>query len=139
MRQAGDAYFNAAVETMPADGIAAMQQAKLARQLEYLKANSPFHARKLAEAGAEPGDIRSLADLARLPFTEKAELRESQRRDPPLGSHAAAPMENVVRVHASSGTTGTPSFIGLTSPSARCNRRSPPRARRSAQAPCTAS
>jgi len=114
MRQAGSAYFNAAVETMSADETAAMQQAKLARQLGYLTANSPFHAAKLAEAGVEPGDIRSLADLARLPFTEKAELRESQRRDPPLGSHAAAPMRNVVRVHASSGTTGTPSFIGLT-------------------------
>ena len=82
MRQAGSAYFNAAVETMPAEETAAMQQAKLARQLGYLTANSPFHAAKLAEAGAEPGDIRSLADLARLPFTEKAELRESQRARP---------------------------------------------------------
>ena len=64
--------------------------------------------------GAEPGDIRTVADLARLPFTEKAELRASQRQYPPLGSHGAAPMADVVRVHASSGTTGTPSFIGLT-------------------------
>ena len=119
MRQAGNAYFNAAVETMSADETAAMQQAKLRRQLVYLAANSPFHAAKLADAGAEPGDIRTAADLARLPFTEKAELRESQRRDPPLGSHAAAPMEDVVRVHASSGTTGTPSFIGLTAHDAR--------------------
>ena len=71
MRQAGSAYFDAAVETMSADETAAMQHAKLRRQLEYLNANSPFHAAKLAEAGAEPGDICSLADLARLPFTEK--------------------------------------------------------------------
>ena len=82
MRQAGSAYFNAAVETMSADETAAMQLGKLRKQLDYLKANSPFHAAKLAEAGAEPGDIRSLADLARLPFTEKAELRESQRARP---------------------------------------------------------
>ena len=114
MGRAHGAYFNAAVETMPADEIAAMQLGKLRAQLEYLKAHSPFHAAKLAGAGAEPGDIRTLADLAGLPFTEKAELRESQRRHPPLGSHAAAPMKDVVRVHASSGTTGTPSFIGLT-------------------------
>ena len=114
MGKARGAYFNAAVETMSTDEIAAMQHAKLRRQLEYLNANSPFHAGKLAEAGAEPGDIRSVADLTRLPFTEKTELRESQRRHPPLGSHAAAAMEDVVRVHASSGTTGTPSFIGLT-------------------------
>ena len=113
-RQGHGAYFDASVETMPADEIAAMQGGKLRAQLEYLRANSPFYARKLAEAGAEPGDIRTVADLARLPFTEKAELRESQMRDPPLGSHAAASMEDVVRVHASSGTTGTPSFIGLT-------------------------
>ena len=120
MRQAHGAYFNAEVETMSADETAAMQHAKLRRQLTYLKANSPFHAQKLAEAGAEPGDIRTVADLARLPFTEKAELRESQMRHPPLGSHAAASMKDVVRVHASSGTTGTPSFIGLTDYDKRC-------------------
>ena len=114
MPQVHGPYFSPAVETMSADEVAAMQRGKLRAQLEYLKANSPFHARKLAEAGAEPSDIRSVAELARLPFTEKAELRESQARHPPLGSHAAAPMGDVVRVHASSGTTGTPSFIGIT-------------------------
>lgn len=114
MPQGHGPYFDAAVETMPADQVAAMQSEKLRTQLKYLKANSPFHARKLAEAGAEPGDIRSVADLAGLPFTEKSELRESQGRHPPLGEHAAAAMDDVVRVHASSGTTGTPSFIGIT-------------------------
>ena len=114
MPQVHGPYFNAAVETMSADEVASMQRGKLRAQLEYLKANSPFHRQKFAEEGAEPGDIRSVADLARLPFTEKAELRDSQGRHPPLGSHAAAGMEDVVRVHASSGTTGTPSFIGIT-------------------------
>ena len=114
MPQAHDPYFNAVVETMSADEVAAMQSGKLRAQLEYLKAHSPFHARKLAEAGSEPGDIRTIADLAGLPFTEKTELRESQARHPPLGEHAAVAMEDVVRVHASSGTTGTPSFIGIT-------------------------
>ena len=107
-------YFNAAIETMSPDEQRAMQSGKLRAQLEYLKASSPFHARKLAEAGAEPGDIRTVADLAGIPFTEKTELRESQKRQPPLGEHAAVAMKDVVRVHASSGTTGTPSFIGLT-------------------------
>lgn len=114
MPQVHGPYFNAAVETMPADEVASMQSGKLRAQLDHLWANSPFHARKLADAGAAPGDIRSVADLAGLPFTEKAELRESQALHPPLGSHAAAAMEDVVRVHASSGTTGTPSFIGIT-------------------------
>ena len=114
MPQVHGLYFDAAVETMTADQVTAMQSGRLRTQLEYLKANSPFHARKLAEAGAEPDDIRSVADLAGLPFTEKSELRESQARHPPLGEHAAAAMDDVVRVHASSGTTGTPSFIGIT-------------------------
>ncbi len=114
MPQVQGPYFNAAVETMSADEVAAMQSGKLRTQLEYLMAKSPFHARKLADVGAEPCDIRSVADLAGLPFSEKTELRESQARHPPLGEHAAAAMEDVVRVHASSGTTGTPSFIGIT-------------------------
>ena len=114
MHQGHIAYFDAAVETMSADEIASMQIGKLRAQLHYLKANSPFHASKLAEAGAEPDDIRTIADLGGLPFTDKSELRDSQASHPPLGSHAAAPMRDVVRVHASSGTTGTPSFVGLT-------------------------
>jgi len=119
MQQVPESYFDAAVETMSADAVASMQLAKLRLQLEYLKANSPFHARKLADAGAEPGDVRTVADLAGLPFTGKDELRASQARHPPLGNHAAASMEDVVRVHASSGTTGTPSFVGLTAYDAR--------------------
>ena len=114
MQQVRNAYFDAEFETMPADAIASMQLGKLRVQLEYLKANSSFHASKLAEAGAEPGDIRTIADLAELPFTDKSQLRDSQASHPALGSHAAASMEDVVRVHASSGTTGTPSFVGLT-------------------------
>ena len=107
-------YFDADIETMSADEIAAMQLEKLRGQLRYLNSHAPFHARKLAEAGAQPDDIRTFEDLARLPFTEKSELRDSQAGHPPLGSHVAASMEDVVRVHASSGTTGTPSFVGLT-------------------------
>ncbi len=99
-------YFDAAIETLPAERIAAMQAGKLRRQLDYLKANSPFHARKLAEAGAEPGDIRSVADLAGLPFTEKAELRESQARHPPLGEHAAVAMAPVAAAEAALGDAG---------------------------------
>ena len=107
-------YFDVGTETMSADAISAMQLEKLPRQLRYMQKNAPFHARKLAEVGADPRDIRSFDDLAKLPFTEKSELRQSQAKHPPLGDHAAASLRNVVRVHASSGTTGTPSFVGLT-------------------------
>ena len=75
---------------------------------------SPFYWRKFKEHGVDRGDIRGLGDLPKLPFTEKDELRRSQEEEPPLGSHAAAPMEDVIRVHSSSGTTGVPTFVGIT-------------------------
>lgn len=90
------------------------QLGKLARQLSYLRRRSPFYRRKLAAAGVERPVVRTLADLARLPMTTKEELRESQLQDPPLGSHAAADLRSVVRVHSSTGTTGQPSWVGLT-------------------------
>ncbi len=110
----GARYYNAAIETMSADELHALQMEKLARQLKYVVMHAPFHAAKLAAVGAAPGDITSLEDLAKLPFSEKSELRQSQVDAPPLGNHAAASLGDVVRVHASSGTTGTPSYVGLT-------------------------
>ena len=114
MRATAGQYYNAAIETMSADELHVLQMGALARQLNYLAEHAPFYADKLASVGAQPGDIKTAADLAKLPFTEKGELRESQAAEPPLGRHAAAPFRDVVRVHASSGTTGTPSFVGLT-------------------------
>lgn len=90
------------------------QMGKLARQLSYLRRRSPFYQRKLAVAGMERPPVRTLADLGRLPLTTKEELRESQLQDPPLGSHAAADLRSVVRIHSSTGTTGQPSWVGLT-------------------------
>lgn len=107
-------YYEQDLETMSADESVAMQLGKLSDQLKYVDSRSAFHAQKLASVGARPEDIASLKDLAELPFTEKSELRTSQADCPPLGHHAAATMQQVVRVHASSGTTGTPSFIGIT-------------------------
>ncbi|HXM59088.1 MAG TPA: phenylacetate--CoA ligase family protein [Candidatus Dormibacteraeota bacterium] len=90
------------------------QLAKLGRQLAYLRRRSPFYRRKLAEAGVSRLAVRTFEDLALLPFTTKGELRESQLEDPPLGSHAVADLRDVVRVHSSTGTTGQPSWVGLT-------------------------
>ena len=103
-----------AVETAGADELRALQDRKLRSQMAYLKAHSPFAAEKLAAAGAAFEDIRSVGDLAGLPFTTKQELRDSQRADPPFGRHAAAGRERIVRVHATSGTTGVPSYIPVT-------------------------
>lgn len=91
----------------------------LRRQLEYLNDHSRLYAAAFAERGVGPDSLRSLADLRHFPLTAKPELRESQSAAPPLGRHAAVPMRDVVRVHASTGTTGTPSWVGLTSADAR--------------------
>jgi len=107
-------YWNAEIETMPWEDVRAMQLGKLRRQLEYVAARSPFYARKFEEAGVEPRRLRTLEELSAYPFTTKEELRESQVASPPLGEHAAADLVDVIRVHSSSGTTGRPSYVGIT-------------------------
>jgi len=69
----------------------------------------PFYRDRLAEAGIKPEDVRSLADLRNVPFTVKADLRDNY----PFGLFAA-PMEEIIRIHASSGTTGKPTVVGYT-------------------------
>jgi len=88
--------------------------AVLRAQLEGLPARSPFYADLFAEHDVDPSAFGSLEDLHKLPFTEKQMLRDSQAAAPPLGRHAAAPMDDVIRVHASTGTTGRPSWVGVT-------------------------
>jgi phenylacetate-CoA ligase len=81
----------------------------LSEQLEYLARSSPFYADRLRGARVE-----SAADLSRLPFTTKEELREGQRSEPPFGRHLCAPRERLVRMHVTSGTTGEPVAVGFT-------------------------
>lgn len=107
-------YWAGDLETLSADELDARAGRSLVRQLGYVAGHSPFYQRKLAAAGVELRAIRGVEDLRYLPFTEKEELRVSQEEHPPLGWHAAVPMGQTVRIHASSGTTGKPSFVGLT-------------------------
>ncbi len=102
------------VESMQPEELRALQEEKLTIQLRRLCDTSPFYRRKFDEVGASPSDIGTLQDLSELPFTEKQELRDAQQEHPPLGTHAGVDMADVVRVHATSGTTGTPSYIGVT-------------------------
>jgi phenylacetate-CoA ligase len=88
--------------------------AALRDQLAGLPARSPFYADLFTEYGVGPQAFQSLADIAKLPFTEKHLLRASQAAAPPLGRHAGVDMTEVIRVHASTGTTGTPSWVGVT-------------------------
>ncbi|MGE0314263.1 MAG: phenylacetate--CoA ligase family protein [Lautropia sp.] len=107
-------YWNPQRETMPADRMAALQFEKLKRQLDYLACHSDFYRTKFRDAGFDPGDLHRIEDLAALPFTTKAELREAQEAAPPFGSHQAAPMDRIVRITSTAGTTGRPVFQGYT-------------------------
>lgn len=96
-------------ETMPREALEAIQLRRLQTTLENVYAKVPFYQKKFKEAGLVPGDIRSLKDLSKIPFTTKQDLRDNY----PYGMFAV-PMESVVRIHASSGTTGSPTVVGYT-------------------------
>ena len=107
-------YLDPEIETAALPEIQELQQSKLAKQLDYLFARSAFYREKFAKAGIRREHYRELSDLNRFPFTTKEELRESQAAGPPLGRHIAAEWVDVIRVHSSTGTTGKPSFVGIT-------------------------
>ncbi|MGH3086548.1 MAG: phenylacetate--CoA ligase family protein [Rubrobacteraceae bacterium] len=107
-------YWNPEIEGIGAAERRETQTAKLRKQLGYVVERSPFYRRKFEEAGFDAGKVTALEDMAHAPFTNKEELRESQAEDPPLGRHAATDMREVVRVHSSTGTTGRPSYVGIT-------------------------
>ena len=101
--------FDMEYETMPREALASIQLKRLQNTLSRVYATVPFYRKKFDEAGVTPGDVKSLDDLRRLPFTVKQDLRDNY----PFGMFAV-PMENVVRIHASSGTTGKPTVVGYT-------------------------
>ncbi|MBC2732775.1 MAG: phenylacetate--CoA ligase [Desulfobacteraceae bacterium] len=96
-------------ETMPREALEAIQFRRLKATLDRGYASVPFYRKQFEAAGLTPGDIQCLQDLQRLPFTTKQDLRDNY----PFGMFAV-PMENVVRIHASSGTTGQPTVVGYT-------------------------
>jgi phenylacetate-CoA ligase len=101
--------FNMEFETMPREALEAIQLRRLQTTVERVYANVPFYRENFRKAGVTPADIRSLKDLRRLPFTTKQDLRDNY----PYGMFAV-PMDHVVRIHASSGTTGQPTVVGYT-------------------------
>ncbi|MBV7698532.1 phenylacetate--CoA ligase PaaK [Streptomyces sp. TRM70350] len=96
-------------ERLGADELRELQLERLRAQLGHAYANVPFYRQSFDKAGVHPDDCRSLTDLARFPFTTKADLREHY----PDGMFAV-PRERVRRIHASSGTTGRPTVVGYT-------------------------
>ncbi|MFC1882838.1 phenylacetate--CoA ligase family protein, partial [Thermodesulfobacteriota bacterium] len=107
-------FWNSKQETLSAKEYRLVQEKAFLNELNYVWKNSAFYLQKFTEAGLGQNDIKDLDDLHRLPFTEKTELRDSQINHPPLGSHAIVPLEKVSRVYSTSGTTGRPTYIGLT-------------------------
>ena len=97
------------IETASRDEIQALQLRRMKWSLGHAYANSPFYRQKFDAAGVHPDDLETLGDLARFPLTVKADLRGSY----PFGMFAV-PRARVVRVHASSGTTGKPTVVGYT-------------------------
>ena len=97
------------IEKASRDELVALQTERLKWSLKHAYENVPHYRRKFDDAGVHPDDLKTLADLAKFPFTTKQDLRENY----PFGMFAV-PREEVVRVHASSGTTGKPTVVGYT-------------------------
>ena len=97
------------IEKAGIDELRALQLDRLRWSLRHAYEKVPHYRKAFDTVGANPGDLKNLADLARFPLTSKADLRENY----PFGMFAA-PMKDIVRVHASSGTTGKPTVVGYT-------------------------
>jgi phenylacetate-CoA ligase len=102
------------IEAMAPAEVRRLEETRLAEQLAYNHGASPFLAAKLDGAGIAPSDVRTLEDLAAVPFMEKSELSESQRDGDLLGANRCAPLADVVRIQGTGGTTGVPLRIGWT-------------------------
>lgn len=96
-------------ETMPREDLEPIMLRRLKATVDRVYANVPFYRRKFEESNITPNNLQSLDDLKRIPFTTKEDLRDNY----PYGMFAM-PMDNVVRIHASSGTTGQPTVVGYT-------------------------
>jgi phenylacetate-CoA ligase len=97
------------IETASKDELAALQLARLRATLRLAHERVPHYRQAFEAAGVHPDDLKELSDLGRFPFTTKDDLRQNY----PFGMFAA-PMQEIVRVHASSGTTGKPTVVGYT-------------------------
>ena len=102
-------YYQPEIETAPRETIRALQSERLVDAVRRIYNNVPFYREKMQRAGVTPGDIRSVDDLDRLPFSYKQDLRDTY----PYGL-LAVPLRDVVRLHASSGTTGKQIVAGYT-------------------------
>lgn len=101
--------WNEAKECMSREQKLVLQGARLVKTVDRVYHSVPFYRRKMQNIGIEPGDIRGMEDLSKLPFTTKSDLRDNY----PFGLFAV-PQSEIVRIHASSGTTGKATVVGYT-------------------------
>ncbi len=101
--------WNEYIECMDREQLTKLQSERLSTMVERLYYNVPFYRKQFQKNGIEPGDIKSVDQLKQLPFTTKQDLRDNY----PFGLFAV-PVADVVRLHASSGTTGKPTVVGYT-------------------------
>ena len=102
-------FFQKDIETMKRADIEALQLRRLKWMVDYCYNNVPFYHQRLGQAGVTSGDkIKTLSDIQYIPFTTKDDIRDNY----PFGM-LAVPMKDIVRIHASSGTTGKPTVVRL--------------------------
>ena len=107
--------FDPEIETRPWHERRHIDDPDYRRQIDFLLARSRFYRDKLGVAGIRTaGDAGGLADIDRLPFTEKDELRRTRSADDPIGTHLAVDIGDLARIYSTSGTTGAPSYVPLT-------------------------
>ena len=102
-------YWNKTFECMPREELDRLKLDRLQKTVSHVYQNVPYYRMRMQQAGVLPGDIRTLDDLRLLPFTTKQDLRDNY----PFGLFAV-PQSEIVRIHASSGTTGKPTVVGYT-------------------------
>lgn len=102
-------YWNKIIETMPREELVSIQNDRLKSMISRIYHNVPFYRNKFQEIGLFPEDIKGIEDLHKLPFTTKQDMRDNY----PYGLFAAD-INDIVRLHASSGTTGKPTVVGYT-------------------------
>ena len=101
-------YFDPEVETAPLERLREIQFQKLKKVLEVVYKSNHFYQRKFQDHGVELEEIKGLEDMRKLPFSYKTEFQNDQEESPPFGTNLSEPLENYVRYHQTTGTTGRP-------------------------------
>lgn len=101
-------YFDKEIETAPRERIQEAQFKRLKSLLEMAYKDNPFYRKKFTEHGVSPEDIRSMDDITKLPYLYKREIQDDQLANPPFGTNLVGGLENYVRYHQTTGTTGKP-------------------------------